>query len=95
MPAKPGKTRRQPAAEGASAGGGETEEKTRARRGENVKVTKSPLETIFTFYRTLFLIFIFLFLLFTARLILSEFQKPSASLWLRTSPNREPQTIWS
>lgn len=36
MPAKPGKTRRQPAAEGASAGGGETEEKTRARRGENV-----------------------------------------------------------
>lgn len=94
MPAKPGKTRRQPAAEGASAGGGETEEKTRARRGENVN---SYAVTFGNHIHILsYIVFdLYLPLLFTARLILSEFQKPSASLWLRTSPNREPQTIWS
>lgn len=94
MPAKPGKTRRQPAAEGASAGGGETEEKTKARRGENVN---SYAVTFGNHIHILsYIVFdLYLPLLFTARLILSEFQKPSASLWLRTSPNREPQTIWS
>lgn len=94
MPAKPGKTRRQPAAEGASTGGGETEEKTRARRGENVN---SYAVTFGNHIHILsYIVFdLYLPLLFTARLILSEFQKPSASLWLRTSPNREPQTIWS
>lgn len=94
MPAKPGKTRRQPAAEGASAGGGETEEKTKARRGENVN---SYAVTFGNHIHILsYIVFdLYLPLLFTARLILSEFQKLSASLWLRTSPNREPQTIWS
>lgn len=102
MPAKPGKTRRQPTAEGTSAGGGETEEETeekrkkrRDKRRENVSSYAITFGNHIHILCTLSLIFIFLFLLYTVRLILSEFQEPSASLWVRTSPNREAQTICS
>ena len=84
--------------EGQKRGGEGRKEKRRGGKGEEKMsvVTESHLETIFTFYVFhLSLIFIFRFLLCAFRLIRNEFQEPSASLWVRTSPNREPQLIWS
>lgn len=82
---------------GRNRGGEGRKEKRRGIGEEKMSVvTQSHLQAIFTFYVFhLSLIFIFCFLLCAVRLICSEFQEPSASLWVTASPNREPQMIWS
>lgn len=81
MPEKPGKSRRGPTAAEASVRGREKEEekeekrKKREKRRENVRNYSVTFGNHIHILCTLSLIFIFLFLLYTVRLTLSELQE--------------------